>query len=302
MDHTRDGISPAFESPVEDTSLSIQVPPAILIIAGIVSTQVGAAEAHRLFGTVGAGGTVLLRVGFAAILLVLMSKGSMPRYISRTAYLSVILLGISLAGMNYSFYSSIARIPLGISITIAFIGPLFVAISGSRRLIDFLWTAMAAIGICLFAPWSGAKLDLVGIFFALLLGVFWGIYIIMNARVGKLFAGRAGLALAMVVAAAILLPVGITNGGTALLNPPTLFVGCIVAILSSALPYSLESEALRRIPIRVFSIILCLEPAVGALIGLLLLNELLDVRDVVGLLLVVSASVGVTVSQRVQSL
>jgi inner membrane transporter RhtA len=183
-------------------------------------------------------------------------------------------------------------------VTVEFSGPLAVAVLGSRRTLDFVWAALAAGGILLFAPWTGAHLDLFGVGLALLAGFFWACYIFLSARVGRLFPGRAGLALAMSVGAVVMLPVGIVSAGTALLNPLVLLAGAGVALLSSALPYSLELEALRRLPTHAFGILMSLEPAIGALAGFLLLHEILSLGELLGVALVICASIGVTLRGR----
>ncbi len=200
--------------------------------------------------------------------------------------------------MNFSFYSALDRIPLGIAVTIEFIGPLGVAVVGSRRALDFVWVALAAGGILLFAPWTGARLDPFGVLLALVAGGLWACYILLSARVGSVFPGSSGLALAMGIGALAILPVGVLSAGTALLNPLVLLAGGAVALLSSAIPYSLEIEALRRMPTHVFGIMMSLEPAVAALAGLLLLAERLSARDVAALALVTAAMLGVTLRNR----
>ena len=281
-------------------SLLGRVPPTVLILLSISSTQIGAALATHLFGILGPGGTVLLRIGFAALIL-LASQGGMPARTLRLpirAYVPVMLFGLTFACMNFSFYSALDRIPLGIAVTIEFIGPLGVAVAGSRRALDFVWVALAAGGILLFAPWTGAQLDPFGVLLALVAGGLWACYILLSARVGRDFPGRSGLALAMSIGALAILPVGVVSAGTALLNPLVLLAGCAVALLSSAIPYSLEIEALRRMPTHVFGIMMSLEPAVAALAGLLLLAERRSGRDLAALALVTAAMLGVTLRNR----
>jgi inner membrane transporter RhtA len=270
-----------------------KIPPTVLVLLSITSVQVGAAIATHLFGVVGPGGTVLLRVGLAAIILVA-SEGGLPRRVPRGAYIPAILFGLTLACMNFAFYSALDRIPLGVAVGIEFVGPLGVAVIGSRRPIDFVWVAMAASGIALFSPWTGARLDPFGVLLALVAGGFWACYIVLSARVGRLFPGRSGLALALVISTLAMLPVGIVSAGTTLLNPLVLLTGGGVALLSSALPYSLELEALRRLPTHIFGIMMSLEPAIAALVGIALLSERLSARDAIALALVTGATLGVT--------
>ena len=171
-------------------------------------------------------------------------------------------------------------------------GPLGIAIAGSRRLIDLLWVLLAAVGIVLLAPLGGASLDPLGVALALVAGSFWAAYILLGARVGRAFPGGAGLALAMAVAAIVLLPVGVLSGGAALLDPRLLTTGIGVALLSSAIPYSLELEALRRLSTRVFGMLLSLEPAIAAVVGFVILGEELGCSAITAVLLVTVAAVG----------
>lgn len=287
----------ASTSPLVAAPVIGKIPPIFLVVLSITSTQIGAALAHHLFGILGPAGTVLLRLGFAAIILVL-TPGGLPSRAPRAAYIPAFLFGLTLACMNFSFYYALARIPLGIAVTIELSGPLLIAVLGSRRIIDFVWILLAGSGIFLFAPWTGATLDPLGVLLALVAGGFWACYILLSARVGQLFPGRSGLALAMCVGAALMVPVGVLSAGPSLLNPLVLVAGCGVALLSSALPYSLEIEALRRLPTHVFGIMMSLEPAVAALAGFLLLSEHLDGRDIIALVLVTVATLGVTWQQR----
>ncbi len=194
--------------------------------------------------------------------------------------------------MNLAFYHAIARIPLGIGVTIEFIGPLTVAVAGSRRAVDLLWVGLAGIGILALTKGATHGLDGLGCALALVAGGLWGCYILLNARVGQAFERGDGLALAMVVASAIALPVGIGEGGTHLLEPRSLALGAAVGMLSSAIPYSFELEALRRIPPPVFGVLMSLEPAMAALAGLIVLGQSLDARQLLGVGFVIAASIG----------
>ena len=256
-----------------------------------MSVQVGAALATTLFDDLGPAGTVLLRVSLAALVLVAVWRPAVrPR--SRAALREVVEFGVALAGMNLCFYAALDRIPLGIAVTLEFVGPLGVAILASRRRLDAAWAALAGCGIVLLSPAPGGSLDAVGAGLALLAGGFWGAYILLSARVGRTFPGGTGLAMAMVVAAALLLPVGIAGGGADLLDPRLAAVGFGVAMLSSAIPYSLELEALRRLAAGTFGVLMSLEPAVAALVGLVLLGQGLSALELVAIALVVVASAG----------
>ncbi len=267
------------------------VPPTGLVVLSIGSTQIGAAIAKSLFDELGPAGTVFLRVFFAAVVLLLLWRPRLLGYV-RANYFVVILFGLVLAGMNLSFYSAIERIPLGIAVTLEFVGPLGVAVAGSRRLEDLLWVVLAAVGIVMLAPVGGASLDPLGVGLALLAGSFWAAYILLGARTGRAFPGGAGLAIAMFIAAVVLLPVGVLGGGSALLEPRLLTTGFGVALLSSALPYSLEIEALRHLSARVFGLLLSLEPAIAALVGFFILGEELGLRDIIAVSLITVATVG----------
>jgi inner membrane transporter RhtA len=276
---------------------SIQaMPPPVLVLLSMTSVQVGAALAKSLFQSIGPAGAVLLRVGLGALILLLLWRPRLHGY-TWHEYRWALLFGGVLAAMNFSFYQALDRIPLAVAVTIEFVGPLAVALLGSRRLIDLLWVALAGAGIVLLAPtglFGGIALDPVGVGLALLAGVLWGSYILLSAQVGQSFSGVAGLALAMVVAAVVLLPIGIFGVGSLLLNGRFLLVGTGVAVLSSVLPYSLELEALRRLPSQVFGVLMSLEPGIAALVGLLLLHEQLGLRAAVAIALVIAASLGAT--------
>jgi inner membrane transporter RhtA len=262
-----------------------------LVLAGIVSVQVGAAFATTLFDELGPGGTVFLRIAFAALLLLAIWRPPL-RLGGREERRDVVLLGLVLAGMNLSFYLALDRIPLGIAVTLEFVGPLGVAIAGSRRRLDLLWVGLAAAGILLLSPVPGSDLDTVGVVLALTAGAFWAAYILLTARVGRALPGGGGLAIAMTVAAIAVIPVGIAEGGDALLDAELLAVGFAVAVLSSALPYSVELEALRRLPENTFGVLMSLEPAVAATVGFVGLEQDLAAREVVAIGLVLVASAG----------
>jgi inner membrane transporter RhtA len=268
------------------------VPPTLLVLAGVASVQFGAALAKSLFDELGPAGTVFVRVLFAAIVLALLWRPRVAGHSRRELGLAL-AFGLVLAGMNLAFYASIDRIPLGIAVTFEFVGPLGVAVFDSRRPLDLAWVALAAAGILLLSDFGGGGgLDGLGVALALLAGGLWAAYILLSARVGQAFPGGAGLALAMLVATVPLAPVGIAAAGEELLVPWVLAVGAAVGILSSAIPYGLEMEALRRLPVGVFGVLMSLEPAVAALAGLVLLGEELAARQVVAIGLVVVASAG----------
>jgi inner membrane transporter RhtA len=267
------------------------VPPVLLVLLGIASVQFGAALAKGLFDEIGVGGTVFLRVLFAAVVLLAISRPS-PRGRSRHDLVLVAVFGLVLAFMNLSFYASLDRIPLGAAVTFEFVGPLGVAVAGSRRAVDLVWVVLAAAGILLLSDLGAGGLDGLGIALALLAGAFWAGYILLSARIGQRYEGADGLALAMVVGTAVLVPLGVADAGGELLVPWILAAGAAVAVLSSAIPYALEMEALRRLPTGVFGVLMSLEPGMAALAGYVLLGEGLVAGEIVAILLVVAASAG----------
>jgi inner membrane transporter RhtA len=240
---------------------------------------------------VGSFGTVALRLFFAAAVLTLLWRPSLR--VDRRAWRVVVGYGVVLGAMNLCFYLSLSRLSLGIAVTIEFLGPLAVALAGSRRWLDVLWAVLAAAGVVLLME-GGGELDLVGVLFALAAGACWGLYILVGAALGRHTTEGNGLALGMVVAALVAVPFGMADSGTALLEPWVLGAGLGVALLSSVIPYTLDLEALRRMPPRVFGILMSLEPAMAALIGLALLSEALHWSQWVAVLCVVVASAGAT--------
>ncbi|HWE89362.1 MAG TPA: EamA family transporter [Pseudonocardiaceae bacterium] len=267
------------------------VPPPLLVIAGTVSVQVGSALARQLFAVTGALGAVSLRLGFAAVLLLAVWRPSLR--LSRRAWTVVIGYGLVLAGMNVCFYEGIARVPLGLAVTIEFLGPLTVALLGSRRWLDAGWALLAAGGVVLLTEGSGA-ISWLGVLFILGSATLWGCYILLGAKLGEHTAGGSGLALAMTIGGLATAPLGITAGGANLLHPMALAAGLGVALLSSVVPYSVELEALRRMPPKVFGVLMSLEPAVAALAGLLVLGQVLHPAQWAAIGLVVAASAGAT--------
>lgn len=270
------------------------VPAPLYALGAIASVQVGATVARRLFESLGPEGTVFARVGFGALILLALAR---PRRLSTVTrhWRSVVLFGLIIAAMNLCFYESIARIPLGIAVTIEFVGPLGVAIAGSRKALDFGWAAMAAAGVVMLSL-TGGSVTALGIIFALGAAAGWASYILINQKVGRLVPGPDGLALALLVSGLALAPFGIAGAGTHLLSLRNLGIGLVVAILSTAIPFSLEFAALRRLPSQVFGILMSLEPAVGAAAGFLFLSQRLSLRDLVAILLVMVASAGATLT------
>lgn len=269
-----------------------RVPAPLLVLAAVVSVQFGGALAATLIPVVGVFGSVTLRLAIAAIVMMVILR---PRLRGRTAtdWLVVAAFGATLAMMNLFFYGALALIPLGVTVTIEFIGPLVLATVLSHRRKDLLAVAGAAVGVILISgvtstPW--AELDLTGLGLALGAGAAWAGYIVLSSRTGARFAQLDGLAIAMTIAAVLVAPVGVMTAGSALWTPEALWRGAAIAVLSSVLPYSLELIALRRLAAHVFGILLSLEPAVAALAGLLVLGQQLSVPQLLGMACVIAAS------------
>lgn len=260
-----------------------------LVLAAGVSPQLGAAFAVTLFGELGPAGAAFLRLAFAAIVLWAIWRPRLAGDLRLAA-----AFGVALGLMNWSTYEAIARIPLGIAVTIAFAGPLLVAVIGSRRPLDVLWVALAAVGIVLLVDPGGESADAAGIGLALAAAACWMAYIYLSKRTGVAFAGGSGLALAMVVGALIVLPAGVIQAGPALSEPGLLGAALVVALASSVLPYSLELVALRRLPAAVFGVLMSLDPAVAALAGFVVLGQDLGGREILAIAMVVVASAGAT--------
>ena len=275
------------------------VPPPALILLGIVSLQVGAGLAKDLFDRLPPSAVVLLRLLVSAVVLSVLGRRALRGALRRSSRRDLAVaaaFGLTLAVMNFSIYQSMARIPLGIAVTIEFLGPLGVAIAASRRLLDVVWAVLAFGGVVMLA--RGGDVTMTGVAFALLAGACWAAYIVLSAATGRRFSGSTGLALASVVGTAAVLPVGVASGGTALLSPELLLIGIGVGLLSSLIPYTLELEALRRVPPRVFGILMSLEPAVAALVGMVILGEILNAREWAAIGCVILACVGATRSRQ----
>lgn len=280
---------------------------AAMVLASCVSLQFGAAFAAQLFPALGPGGVTFLRLAIAAVVLLIAFRPAVPAW-RRGQWTSVLMLGLALAGMNGAFYASIARIPLGIAVTIEFIGPLVLAAALTRRWRDTVWVLVAGAGIAVLglADGHGASadggtgaggLDPLGVVLALVAGAFWAGYILANARVSGRVPGMGGLAVAMAIAALVVAPLG--GGAVAVVaDPHLILLAAGTALLASVIPYTLELAALRRLPARAFSILLSLEPAVACLAGWLLLSQTLSGLQVAAVGVVVAASVGSTLSVR----
>ncbi len=267
------------------------VPAQVLVLGAACSVQAGAAVAKSLFPTLGPPGVVFLRLAFGSLSLWVIGRPQLADRTRRELGL-VAALGVTLVSMNLLFYESLDRLPLGVAVTVEFAGPLAIAVFSSRRLLDGVWIALAAIGIALLADGGGKSIHALGLVFAVLAGGCWGLYIILGTRMGRVCPGSTGLAPAMAIGALIALPWGVLSAGHHLRDPGLVGAGVGVGLLCSALPWSLEIEAMRRLPTHVFGVLMSLEPAVAALSGFVLLGEHLRARAWISLVLVVIASAG----------
>lgn len=274
-----------------------RISPVWLVLGSILSVQFGAAIAKGLFDEVGPSGMVWLRLMTSTLVFLVLVR---PRVRGRTRkdWLAVAGYGASLALMNWAIYQSFARIPIGLAVTMEFLGPLTVAVIGSRTRRDLIWAGLAGLGVVLLGL-GPSKLDPIGVAFALLAGAGWAGYILSGRLVGGRWQGLDGLAVSSALAAVLVFPTLAAEHGT-LWRPEVLGIGVAVGLLSSVIPYSLELVALRRMPPRVFSILMSLEPAAAALAALLLLREWLSPLELLAMACVVAASVGATRSQRTQ--
>jgi inner membrane transporter RhtA len=264
---------------------SVVVPVAVLIVA-MFCFQIGAALAKQLFPIVGASGTTALRLGLASLMLLAVWRPWR-------------MYGLAMGWMNLFFYLSLNRIPLGIAVALEFTGPLAVAIATSRRAIDFAWIALAAVGLIVLLPWGleSKPLDPAGIALALAAGVCWALYIVFGQKAGNAHGGQTA-ALGTLAAAIVIMPIGIAQSGTALLSPALLPTACAMALLSSALPYSLEMYALTRLPTRTFGVLMSGDPALGALSGLIFLGETLSIVQWAAIASIMFASAGSAATSR----
>ena len=274
------------------------VPAPALVLLAIISLQFGAGLAKNLFAELPPSAVVMVRLATSSVVLVLFGRKLLRGLFRRNTRHDLIVaaaFGVALATMNFAIYESFARIPLGIAVTIEFLGPLGVAVAFSRRRIDLVWVALAGTGVLLLMRDDGTgRITTAGVAFALLAAASWAAYILLSAATGRRFAGSSGLAVASVVGTVLILPVGITTGGSALLRPELLAMGVVIGLLSSAIPYTFELEALRRMPAQVFGILMSLEPAAAALAGLVVVGEVLNLREWAAIGCVIIACIGAT--------
>jgi inner membrane transporter RhtA len=272
---------------------------ALLVLTGAISVQAGAGLATRLFAEVPPAAVTTLRLWAAALILLGTGGRGAVRAVAgllrRRAWrdgAATASFGVALGLMNFAIYQAFARIPLGVAVTIEFLGPLLVAVAGARRRASLAWVALAAAGVASLARGSSGRLDPAGVAFAVLSAVGWAGYILLSKATGQRFAGSSGLVIAMCVAAALVTAPGVVTGGTAMFRPSALAIGAAIGLLSSVIPYWLEFEALRRVPARLFGVWMSLQPAVAALIGLVMLGQRLSLPEWAGICCVAAASAG----------
>jgi len=275
----------------------IAIRPLMAVLASILSVQIGAAIAKDLFPVLGAAVTAAVRIGLAALILLVVNRTNF-KALTRDQWKAVIPYGLCLGAMNFIFYLALSRIPLGIAVTFEFIGPLLLVVLSSKKLIEFVWVLLALFGIVLMTPWNNTNIDLLGTGLALLAGAFWAGYIVLGQRVSAVLDGRQAVTIGMLFAFVIVLPFVCTSDGIFNFNITLLIPGFALALFCSAVPFSLEMYALKYVPTKTFSILMSMEPAVAAICGLIFLREHLSVLEYAAILLVVIASAGATIGSK----
>jgi inner membrane transporter RhtA len=270
------------------------------VVFSMISVTAGAALAKSLFGSIGPQGTTALRNGYGALMLLAFWRPWRGGRLSMAQWRAVALYGASLGLMNLLFYCALQTLPLGLAVAIEFIGPFTLALLNSRRVTDFLWLMMAMTGLALLLPWNDGPLaaDPTGIAFALGAGALWALYIVFGQKAGRLLPGGTVTSIGITIGSLITVPVGLIHAGDAMFAWSSLAVALGVALFSSAIPYSMDMVALRRLPARTFGIMMSLEPAVAAMSGLLILGEGLTLRQQFAIGCVMIASFGSTSSAR----
>lgn len=275
----------------------INLPPVPAVLLAIISVQCGAAIAKTLFPAIGAAGTASMRIGVSAVILLLAYRPNL-KAIRADQWKIVIPYGMALGAMNLIFYLAIERIHIGLAVTLEFIGPLLVAIIGSKRLIDYCWVLLAALGIILIAPWTNDRLDILGVIFALLAGALWAAYIVLGGKISKIMNGGQAVSTGMLFAAILILPFGFFENGLTNLTPKLFGMGVALALLSSAIPFTLEMKALGQLPPRTFSILMSLEPAAASVCAFIFLQESLNFYEILAVICVIIASAGSTLTAK----
>ncbi len=272
---------------------SVSAVPAVLL--SMVSVQSGASIAKRLFPVLGASGTSTIRIGLSAIILFIINKPKLFSF-SRQQWLYACAYGLFLGAMNLLFYMGIKRIPLGLGVTVEFIGPLTLALLGSRKFQDLIWVLLACTGILLIVPWNSNGIDPIGLLFTLAAGTCWALYIVMGGKISKLMSNGDAVSVGMCVATLFILPFGVFSGELAGLSWKYFFMGLGVAVFSSAIPFTLDFIGLKHLPAKTFSILMSLHPAFAALFGLIFLQEYLSLAQWLSIACVITASIGSTLS------
>jgi inner membrane transporter RhtA len=272
--------------------------PVASLLLGMLSFQFGAALAKQLFPVMGAQGATAMRLGLGALILWLLRR-PWRRLSGRQDWSSLWGYGLTLGIMNLCFYMALRTVPLGIAVALEFLGPLAIALFGSRRALDFVWVGLVVGGLALLLPWREQThaLDPVGVLFALAAAVGWATYILLGRRAGTAF-GNDAVALGSAIGALVVVPVGVMHAGAALFSLSMLPFAFGVAVLSSALPYSLEMHALTRLPARTVGILVSVEPAMGAVLGLMFLDEHLDAFQWLAIASIIAASIGAVLGAR----
>ncbi len=275
----------------------LNIPPVALVLLAMISVQGGAAIAKSIFPVLGAVTTASFRIGLSAIFLFLMFRPKLST-LTRAQWKAVIPFGLCLGAMNLVFYLAIERVPVGMAVTLEFIGPLLLAVFSSRRASDFLWILLAAAGIALIAPWNAQSIDTIGALLALLAGGFWAGYILLGSKVSKIMDGNQAIAVGMIFASLLVMPFGLASGGWQNFTPGLIVALCTLAMLSSAIPFTFEMKALKVLPAQTFSILMSMEPALAALSAMIFLGEILTYIEWLAIILVMSASAGATLNKR----
>jgi inner membrane transporter RhtA len=276
---------------------TIPIRPLLAVLGSILSVQLGAAIAKGLFPALGASVTATVRIGLSVLILLAVNRPGL-KSLTKAQWQAVIPYGLCLGAMNLIYYLALSRIPLGIAVTLEFIGPLLLVVFSSKRAIEFLWVLLAAGGIALMTPWNNTNIDLFGAGMALLAGAFWAGYIVLGRKVSAVLDGRQAVTIGMLFALIVALPFAFAGGGMLNFKTNMLIPGLALALFCSALPFSLEMYALKLMPTKTFSILMSMEPAVGAICGLIFLKEYLSVQEYIAIVLVVIASAGATIGNR----
>jgi inner membrane transporter RhtA len=272
-----------------------KLPPFPAVLLSIISVQVGAALAKSLFPVFGAAGTSTMRVGISALILFAFNRPNLKE-LTVAQWKAIIPYGLCLGAMNGIFYLSLSRIPLGLAVTLEFIGPLILSVVTSKSRLDYLWTLLAVAGIAFITPWNGKGADLYGVAMALLAGGFWAAYIVLGQRTSAVIDGGKAVTVGMIFATLLILPFGIADGKLGNFTVSAIPAAIALGLLCSAIPFSLEIDALKHIPAKTFSILMSLDPAIGALCGLVFLKEFLSFWEWLAIALVIIASLGATLS------